>query len=134
MKVASLNINGGRSCVRRLEVLQMFTKEKKSIFSCYKRHTPTNRVRTSGAGFLKVAFFFSSAFEDAKAGVAIIVHPRVQPSEISCRVVCKGFLVAVELISSNQKICIVHVYCPSSPFAILMSSIADLAIVYSTKF
>ena len=50
----------------------------------------------------KGCLFFSSAFEDAKAAVAIIVHPRIQPLEISCRVVCKGFLIAVELISSNQ--------------------------------
>ena len=70
-------------------------------------------MRTSGAGFLKVAFFFSSAFEDAKAGVAIVVHPRIQPSEISCRVVCKGFLIAVEFICSSQKICIIDVCCPS---------------------
>ena len=39
MKVASLNINGGRSCVRCLEVFQMFKKEIIDILMLQETHT-----------------------------------------------------------------------------------------------
>ena len=98
--------------MRRLEVLQMFKKEKNDILML--QETNTNQpCEDEWRRIFKGCLFFSSAFEDSKAGVAIIVYPRIQALEIYCMVVCKGFLIAVELISSNQKICIIHVYCPS---------------------
>ena len=88
------------------------SQNRNNIFNLQETHT-NQPCEDEWRRVFKGCLFFSSAFEDAKAGVAIIVHPRIQPSEISCRVVCKGFFIAVELITSNQTNCIIDVYYPS---------------------
>ena len=40
--------------------------------------------------------------------------PRLQPSEITCKEIYKGYLLSVQFVSSNLKICITNVYCPSA--------------------
>ena len=62
----------------------------------------------------KGCLFFSSALVEAKAGVAIVLHPRLQPSETTCKEICQGYLLSVQFVNGNQKICMINVYCPSA--------------------
>ena len=78
MKVASLNINGGRSCVRRLQVFQLFENGKIDVLMLQETHAN----RSSEAEWRRIfkgCHLFSSALEEAKAGVAVVLHPRLQP-------------------------------------------------------
>ena len=75
---------------------------------------PTTLVKLSGVIYLKgVLSSPDSAFEDARMGVAVILQQRLQASEVVVGEIYKGFLMSVDFVSNQQKIYIIHVYCPS---------------------
>ena len=85
MKVTSLNINGSCSCVRHLQVFQLFQNEKVEVLMLQETHA-NQSSEDEWRIIFKGCYFFSSALVEAKAGVAIVLHPRLQPSEITCKV------------------------------------------------
>ena len=85
--MTSLNINGGRSCVRRLQVFQLFQNEKIDVLILQEMHA-NQSSEDEWRRILKGCLFFSSVLVEAKAGVAMVLHPRLQPLEITCKEIC----------------------------------------------
>ena len=98
--------------MRRLQVFQLFENGKIDVLMLQETHA-NQSSEAEWRRIFKGCHLFSSALEEAKAGVAVVLHPRLQPLEIVYREVCKGFLISVDFISSNQNISIINVYCPS---------------------
>ena len=99
--------------MRRLQVFQLFQNEKIDVLMLQETHA-NQSSEDEWCKIFKGCLFFSSALVEAKAGVAIVLHPRLQPSEITCKEICKGYLLSVQFVSSNLKICMTNVYCPSA--------------------
>ena len=91
--------------MRHLQVFQLFQNEKKNDVLMLQDTYANQSSEDEWCKIFKGCLFFSSALVEAKAGVAIVLHPRLQPSEITCKEICKGYLLSVQFVSSNLKIC-----------------------------
>jgi len=68
--------------VRRLQVFQLFQNEKIDVLMLQETHA-NQSSEDEWCKIFKGCLFFSSALVEAKGGVAIVLHPPLQPSEIT---------------------------------------------------
>ena len=124
LNIISLNINGGRSTFRKVQILQAIEKAKADILL-----QETHAMNTQVADWAKLfkGRWWLSGFPPPRASVAICLSHRLCAHQVSFKEIYKGHLISVEFLYNTQKLVILNVYAPSDPMErkIFFSTLRD---------
>ena len=113
LKIATLNMKGGRAPLRRIQTIQALERTKADIILLQETHA-TNTLKTEWEKLFRGQWFLSG-FPTPKAWVALCLNQKFSAQQVSFKEIHKGHLISVEFLCNAQKIIVVNVYTPSDP-------------------
>uniref|UniRef100_A0A8C4Q2U7 Endonuclease/exonuclease/phosphatase domain-containing protein n=1 Tax=Eptatretus burgeri TaxID=7764 RepID=A0A8C4Q2U7_EPTBU len=108
MIIASLNINGGRNPLCKVQTMQLINYVKVDILLSQETRV-TASCMADWRLKLKGTWFFSNT-ASLSAGIAFYVSPHVPISSLVFKEIVPGYLAVIDFIYNCQRILIVNVY------------------------
>jgi len=110
--IATLNINGGRSPLRKAQV-KLLVEQKHFDVVLLQETRCSSSCSSEWTRIMKGQWFFSS-LTCPSAGVAIYLNPSFCPENVTFKEIIKGHLVSVNFLYNGYKHTLINVYSPST--------------------
>ncbi len=112
MSFGSLNINGGASQLRKLQVVNLALQKTLDVVFLQETHT-TPASHAEWNRMMKTTNFYSDS-NSRTAGVAFLLNPHFHPSKLSFKNIIPGHLASLEFVINNINFTLLNVYAPSN--------------------
>ena len=109
--IASLNINGGRSSIRKAEVKQFVETNHIDVLLLQETRCSSS-CASEWQRIMRGKWFFSS-LEHPRAGVAVYIQPSFCSPSVVFNEIIKGYLISLTFTHNGFKHTVLNVYAPS---------------------
>ena len=110
--LGSLNINGGASQSRMLQVVNLFKQQKLDVAFFLQETHSTPASHSVWNRMMKKTGYFSDS-NSRTAGVAFLLSPHFCPLQLSFQEIIPGYLASLDFVDNNIELTLINVYAPS---------------------